>query len=99
MAALKPAVDRITYIITGEGKRIASPATISGQRGSVAALKDGFKGRGSICSYQKCIGMEQPDGSWRVNDEKDSRTTNRHVQALCIALDNLGISYERGPLW
>ena len=93
MAALKPAVDRITYIITGEGKRIASPRTISGVRSHPGQLK------GSICSYQKCIGMEQPDGSWRVNDEKDSRTTNRHVQALCTALDNLGISYERGPLW
>ena len=98
MAALKPAVDRITYIITGEGKRIASPGTISGQR-ATAKVHDYRTGTGCIFSYQKCVGQEQPDGSWRVNDEKDSRTTNRHVQALCAALDNLGISYERGPLW
>lgn len=97
MAALKPAVDRITYIITGEGKRIASPGTISGYR-SKAHCFTGI-GQGVINSYEKCIGQEQPDGSWRVNDAPDSRTTNRHVQALCTALDNLGISYERGPLW
>ena len=99
MAALQPAVDRIKFIITGEGKRKASPATISGQRCSAAALADGWKGRGSIHSYQKCIGMEQKDGSWRVNDAKDSLTTNRHVRALMAALDELGIPYTTGPLW
>ena len=99
MAALQPAVDRIKYIITGEGERKASPATISGQRCSSAALADGWKGRGSILSYQKIIGMEQEDGSWRVNDAKDSLTTNRHVKALCQALDELEIPYEKGPLW
>lgn len=99
MAALQPAVNRITYIITGEGPRKASPATISGQRRSSAALADGWRGRGSIMSYQKIIGMEQKDGSWRVNDERDSLTTNRHVKALCTALDELGIPYTTGPLW
>ena len=76
MAALQPAVDRIKYIITGDGKRIASPATISGIRSHEGQLK------GHICSYNKVIGQEQDDGSWRVNDERDSLTTNRHVNAL-----------------
>lgn len=82
MAALQPAVDRIAYLITGNGKVRTSPATISGIRGE------------SINSYQKCIGRKQDDGTWRVNDEKDSMTTNRHVRALCAALDSLGIPWE-----
>lgn len=86
MAALQPAVDRIEYLITGNGKAKQSPATISGVRGE------------SINSYQKCIGRKQDDGTWRVNDEKDSMTTNRHVRALCAALDSLGIVYTKGPL-
>jgi hypothetical protein len=87
MAALQPAVDRVKYIITGTGKARSSPATISGVRGE------------SINSYQKCIGRKQDDGTWRVNDEKDSMTTNRHVRALIVALDSLGIAYTKGSLW
>ena len=98
MAALQPAVDRIKYIITGEGKRIASPATISGYR-SGRFYEGGTEFRGAISSYQKCIGMEQGNGRWTVNDERDSLTTNRHVRALMTALDELGIPYEKGPLW
>lgn len=89
MAALQPAVDRIVFLIEGPGggrKSTQSPATISGIRGE------------SINSYQKCIGRKQDDGTWRVNDEKDSMTTNRHVRALCAALDSLGIVYTKGPL-
>jgi hypothetical protein len=102
MAALQPAVDRITYIITGEGKRIASPATISGYRSlkrKNALTGEEVNRQGTISSYSKIIGMEQEDGSWRVNDERDSLTTNRHVRALMTALDSLGIPYEKGPLW
>lgn len=97
MAALQPAVDRIKYIITGEGKRKASPATISGYRARQYCITG--IGQGSVQSYQKCIGMEQEDGSWRVNDDRDSLTTNRHVRALMAALDELGIPYTTGPLW
>lgn len=102
MAALQPAVDRIKFIITGEGRRIASPATISGFQGAIHRnLKTGEEviKQASILSYAKVIGQKQPNGSWRVNDERASLTTNRHVRALMQALDELGISYERGPLW
>jgi hypothetical protein len=99
MAALQPAVDRITYIITGEGKRVASPATISGYRAGKYRAGGSFSICGSILSYHKVIGQEQPDGSWKVNDARDSMTTNRHVRALMTALDSLGIPYEKGPLW
>jgi hypothetical protein len=100
MAALQPAVDRIVFIIEGPGggrKAAKSPSTISGSHRRERTCTG--IGQGCILSYNKVIGQEQPDGSWHVNDERDSLTTNRHVRALMTALDSLGIPYEKGPLW
>lgn len=98
MAAYGPAIKRCKYIITGDKKhRQQTPGTISGYRARAYRLAG--IGQGSISSYQKCIGMEQPDGSWKVNTARDSPTTNRHIRALCMALGELGIPYTEGPLW
>lgn len=98
MAAYGPAAKRCKYIITGEKKyRQQTPGTISGFRAREYTWSK--TGNGSILSYQKIIGLERPDGSWTVNTERDSPTTNRHVRALCMALDELDIPYTEGPLW
>ena len=81
MAAYGPAVDRVKYLITGctygPRERNTSPATISG-------------GPESIYSYRLRIAWKVEDNAWLVREPDSTPTTNRHIRAAGMALDELG---------
>jgi hypothetical protein len=93
MAAYGPAVNRIKYLITGEKpfrhfgsgagpfltirKAPQSPATISG-------------GPESIYSYRLKIAWKDESGDWIIHPDDNSPTTNRHIRAARMALEELG---------
>jgi hypothetical protein len=86
MAAYGPAVNRIKYLITGEYTKSSgngsqgnahSPATISG-------------GPESIYSYRLKIAWKDESGDWIIHPDDNSPTTNRHIRAARMALEELG---------
>jgi hypothetical protein len=86
MAAYGPAVNRIKYLITGEYTKSSgngsqgnahSPATISG-------------GPDAIYSYRLKIAWKDESGDWIIHPDDNSPTTNRHIRAARMALEELG---------
>lgn len=81
MAAVKPAVQRIKYLLTG-GEYRATPDTIS----------SGYAG---IMSYAMPI-VTGGGGVRYVTNESSTATTNRHIRAAHQAMVELGY-VEDGP--
>jgi hypothetical protein len=87
MAAYGPAVNRIKYLITGEYTKSSgngsqgnahSPATISG-------------GPDAIYSYRLRIAWTDDGGAtWTVLPAESTPTTNRHIRAVGMAMEDLG---------
>jgi predicted Zn finger-like uncharacterized protein len=86
MAAIQPAVDRVRYLAGDTHIIQRTPTTIT------AKYND-------IYSYGKCIAMQDGDSGWYVTNDRDSRTTNRHIKAAHIALgrDRIDCGYVPDP--
>lgn len=68
---------RIKWLITKEGRGVATPNTITRQD------KDNVI---EIYSYRLCIGLRQAKGTWWVHPRDNSATTNRHIDALTMVI-------------
>lgn len=74
---------RIRWILTGEGRRVPSPSSITGSR-------SGGLLRGAIVSFHRTLGWELQDGSWKV----DADTSDPYLTALTNCLDGLEIEWS-----
>jgi hypothetical protein len=82
MASYGPAVNRIKYLINGRHSGYqATPATISG-------------GPESIYSYRLRIAWKDGD-DWTVHESNSTPTTNRHIRACHMAMEELGFTADQ----
>jgi hypothetical protein len=87
MAAYGPAVNRIKYLITGEHQLPSSPWLKDNGTKSPATISGGPD---AIYSYRLKIAWKFGENNWTVRPSDSTPTTNRHIQAVRFALEELG---------